>query len=93
MLKMTVIQGDNKGNIVLYALSTCGWCAKTKRYLDKLGVRYAYVDVDMLDDADSEDARAAMHRWNPQISFPLIVINDEISIVGYKPEKILEAIA
>ena len=27
------VAGRNKGKVMLYALSTCGWCAKTKELL------------------------------------------------------------
>ena len=43
------IKGENKGDILLYAISTCGWCKKTKSFLNKLGVEYKYINVDQLD--------------------------------------------
>jgi glutaredoxin-like protein NrdH len=92
MIEMTFVKGVNKAEIVLYALSTCGWCAKTKRFLDELGVSYSFVDVDLLSSTDSKEARAKIQHWNPQVSFPTIVINDKVCIVGYKPEKVLDAI-
>jgi glutaredoxin-like protein NrdH len=92
MIEMTVVEGENKANIVLYTLSTCGWCAKTKRFLDELGVSYSFVDVDLLSSADSKKASGEIQHWNPQVSFPTIVINDKVCIVGFKPEKLLEAI-
>jgi glutaredoxin len=92
MIELKVVEGKNKAKIILYALSTCGWCAKTKQFLDELGVSYAYVYVDLLSGADSEEAIAEIQHWTPQISFPTIVINEKVCITGYKPEKILEAI-
>jgi glutaredoxin-like protein NrdH len=41
MIEMTVVKGVNKAKIVMYALSTCGWCAKTKKFLNELGVSYS----------------------------------------------------
>ena len=32
------VDGENKGNILLFALSTCGWCAKTRKLLEELKV-------------------------------------------------------
>jgi glutaredoxin-like protein NrdH len=51
---MKDVSGKNKGKIVLYALSTCGWCQKTQNFLDKLGVEYSYVYVDLLDGEERE---------------------------------------
>ena len=92
MLKMTRVPGLNKGKIVLYALSTCGWCAKTKKFLNEAGVAYSYIDVDLLSERDSDDVARAIERWNPKISFPTIVINDEDAIVGYNPDSMREMI-
>ena len=45
---LTKVPGENKGHkVTLYALSTCGWCKKTKKFLDELGVEYEYVYVDL----------------------------------------------
>jgi len=92
MLEFTISKGANKAKILLYTLSTCVWCAKTKSFLDELGVSYAYVDVDLLSGADREEAIAEVQRWNPQMSFPTIVINETRCISGYDPEELSEAI-
>jgi len=47
------VHGKNVGHIMLYALSTCPWCKKTKKLLDDLGVEYYYEDVDFLGGDDS----------------------------------------
>jgi len=36
-MRATRVAGKNKGQILLYALSTCVWCKKTKQLLDQLG--------------------------------------------------------
>ena len=41
---------------MLYALSTCVWCRRTKQLLDQLGVEYDYVDVDLLEGGDKTTA-------------------------------------
>ena len=46
------VAGKNKGHIVLYALSTCPWCKKTKKLLEELGVEYYFDDVDLMTDAE-----------------------------------------
>jgi glutaredoxin len=51
---MVTVAGKNKGEIKLYALSTCGWCFKTKQLLNALGVAYCYVDVDSLEGEQRE---------------------------------------
>ena len=86
------VDGRNSGTVRMYALSTCGWCRKTKALLNELGVGYDYRDVDLLAGAEREQAISELERWNPARSFPTIVINDEQSIVGFKPDKIKEVL-
>ncbi|KPL17834.1 MAG: glutaredoxin [candidate division Zixibacteria bacterium SM23_81] len=82
------VQGKNRGHIMLYALSTCGWCRKTKRLLTELGVEYYYVDVDLLGKKEKDEAMKTVKRHNPQRSFPTIVINEKKAIVGYDEDEI-----
>jgi glutaredoxin-like protein NrdH len=86
------VKGKKKGEIFLYTLSTCGWCRKTKQLLNEKGVEYAYVDVDLLEDDENEEALKDMQKWNPNGSFPTIIINGKSAIKGYDPKKLLEVI-
>ncbi len=47
---MTVehIPGRDVGWVMLYAISTCVWCKKTRRLLDEFGIAYNYEYVDLL---------------------------------------------
>ena len=85
------VAGENRGKVMLYALSTCGWCKKTKQLLDELGVAHKYKYVDMSFGAEREELLEEVRAWNPGCSFPTIVIG-ELAIVGYKPDKIKETL-
>lgn len=85
------VEGKNKGNIMLFALSTCGWCKKTKKLLNELGVEYHYVDVDILEGEQKDETIKELDGWNPRRTFPTLVIDDEC-IVGYKEDKIKEVL-
>lgn len=86
------IEGRKKGKVMLYALSTCVWCKKTKRLLNQLGIDYSYVDVDLASAEDKEQINSVVLKWNPSGSYPTIVIDDKQSITGYDPEKIKEVL-
>ena len=86
------VPGKDVGHIMLYALSTCGWCAKTKKLLDDLGVEYDFEYVDHLQGEGREQAIQEVKNWNPSCSFPTLVINDETCIVGYKEDEIRKAL-
>ena len=91
---MTVVHvpGENSGDIMLYALSTCGWCQKTRKLLGDLGVEYRYLYVDNLVGREREKAIAEMRTWNPAMSFPTMVIANKKCIVGFKEDEIREAL-
>lgn len=91
---MTVVHipGKKSRHIMLYALSTCGWCRKTKQLLDELGVEYNYEYVDKLQGEEREEAMRKIKAWNPSCSFPTVVLDDEKCIVGYREDEIREAL-
>ena len=90
-MKMNHVTGKNKGQIVLYGLSTCVWCRKTKVLLDQIGVEYNYIDVDLLQGDEKSKATEEVKSLNPRCSFPTLAINDQC-IVGYDEQKIKEAL-
>jgi glutaredoxin-like protein NrdH len=91
-MKFKQVTGENRGKIMLFALSTCVWCKKTKKLLDQEGVTYLFADLDRLEGEEKDEAVGELKRWNPKLSFPTLVINDKDCIVGYKEEKIKKAI-
>jgi len=85
---MQTINGKDKGKILLYAISTCIWCNKTKKLLRDLGVEFSYIFVDELDGKEKDNIMKQVENWNPRCSFPTIVINDKKCIVGFKENEI-----
>ena len=86
------VDGEDKGRVMLYALSTCGWCKKTKELLNELGVAYDYVYVDLLRGREQDDAINEIKKFNPACNFPTMVINDQKCIVGFNEDEIREAL-
>lgn len=89
---MEHIDGVDKGRVVLYALSTCGWCKKTKALLTELGIAFDVEQVDKLMGDIRENTIKDVEKWNPRCSFPTLVIRDDICIVGFKEDEIKEAL-
>jgi glutaredoxin-like protein NrdH len=87
-MKIEHVEGKKKGKVMLYALSTCVWCNKTKKYMGELGIDYYFTNVDMLPEKEREEAEKEIMKWNPSCSFPTIVFNDSNCVVGYNPEEI-----
>lgn len=86
------ISGIDRGKVVMYGLSTCVWCKRTKKLLTDLGVDFDFVYVDKLDGEEEDKAVEEVRRFNPSTSFPTTIINGEKAIVGYKEKEIREAL-
>jgi len=79
--------------VEMWALSTCGWCKKTKRFLEDHGVEYTCTDVDLLPQEDKQAAREALSKHNPRRSYPTLVIDDTEVIQGYNLERLRELLS
>lgn len=93
MIPFVKVPGKDEGEIKLFALSYCPWCKKTKEFLNSHGIAYEYVDVDTLPEAQQAEAEQQAEKYNPEGTFPTIVINGTKVVVGYKPELLKELAA
>ena len=75
----------------MYGLSTCVCCKKTRQLLTDLGVDFDYIYVDLLSGDEEEIAIKEVKRFNPSVSFPTVIINDERSILGFDEQAIRRA--
>jgi glutaredoxin-like protein NrdH len=87
-MSMEHVDGKKEGKVVLYALSTCGWCKKTRMLLEELNIEYDYIYVDLLKGEERNEVIDQVKKWNSQLSFPTVVINDEETIIGFDEERI-----
>ncbi len=86
------VHGRDAGHVMLYALSTCGWCRKTRQLLDELGVAYDYEYVDLLMGDRRAQVMNEVSKWNPVQTFPTVVVNNDKVIVGFREDEIRKAL-
>jgi len=87
------VEGRKAGKLMLYAISTCPWCRKTKALLNELGVEYSYIDVDLVPEEEEDKIRREVERWNDRLSFPTLrLIDDEEVIIGFQEERIRQVL-
>jgi glutaredoxin-like protein NrdH len=77
--------------VFVWALSTCMWCKKAKKFLEDNGVEYSYVFVDTLDEDERDKVLKDVEKHNPATSFPTILVENR-SIVGFDEKKLREAL-
>jgi glutaredoxin-like protein NrdH len=85
------VAGKNSGKVMLYALSTCPWCKKTRKLLEDLGVEYDYDYVDLETGQAQQDVMEKVRKLNPDESFPTMLIGGK-KIIGFKEEDIRAAL-
>ncbi len=92
-MERTKVQGDRRDHqVLLYALSTCGWCKMTKAYLVDKEIQYEYIDVDKLDHADKELVNKDIKSRGGRIAFPTVIVDDKIIITGFKKDQLSKAL-
>ncbi|MHA2427374.1 MAG: glutaredoxin family protein [Candidatus Hermodarchaeia archaeon] len=92
-MERKTVQGDRKKHqVLLYALSTCGWCKMTKAWLVDNSIAYEYVDVDKLEHAEKEVVNKDIKSRGGRIAFPTVIIDDKTIITGFKKDKLTEAL-
>ncbi len=80
-----------QSNVKIYTLSTCSHCKAAKRFLDECTVKYDATEVDLLKGEERTAILEDVKKWNPNCSFPTIIIGDEV-IVGFKEGEIRKAL-
>ncbi len=92
-MKITKVEGKNNNHkVLLYALSTCGWCRKTKKLLEDINVEYAYVDADLCTNEEYEQICKDILKRGGRIAFPTLIIDDSKLITGFIEDEIREAL-
>lgn len=78
-------QVQQNAKVTLYATDWCGYCKKTRRFLDSKGIPYTEFDIEK-----SKEGRAAYEALGGR-GIPLIDVNGTL-IRGFSPEEILAAL-
>jgi glutaredoxin-like protein NrdH len=82
----------SRHKVVLYALSTCAWCKMTKQFLKDNDIEYEYVDVDLCEEEDKQKIRRHIQSKGGPLSYPTVIIDDNMLITGFRKDKLKEAL-
>jgi glutaredoxin len=80
------VAGVGAGEVVMYATSWCGYCAKTRQFLRARGIPFVERDIE-----GSAEARREYQALNGR-GVPLLVIRGTMIVYGYSPKEILRAL-
>jgi glutaredoxin-like protein NrdH len=77
--------------IKIYTLSTCVHCKAAKKLLNECAASFEFIDVDLLAGEAQKTVLEDVKKFNPECSFPTIIIGDKV-IVGFKVNEIRSAL-
>jgi glutaredoxin-like protein NrdH len=63
-----------------------------KNLLHDLGIGYEFIDVDSLQAEEKDEIKKEIKKWNPDGSYPTIIINDKECVSGFDEAEIREKI-
>ena len=92
-MQIEVVDGRDRGSVMLYGLSTFGWCGMTRDLLKSLEVKFSYLYVDEVGPDEQEQVVKEIERFNPHLSFPTLVIGNDHAIVGFREDDIRKELA
>ena len=95
MVGLTTIKvsgGRSDHSVFVFALSTCGWCKRTKEFLKENNVAFEYIDIDKCTMEEKREVGRIFKEKGIPLDFPVMVIDDEVLISGFKPDEFMEAL-
>ena len=79
-------------DVKVFALSTCGHCRNTRKWLDEHNIKYDCTEVDLQHGDEKRKVLDEMRKWNPSLTFPTIILDGKEVIIGFHPDKLEEAL-
>lgn len=79
--------------VTIYALSTCLWCKKSRKYFEEQKIPFEAIDYDKQDDKKQQEMMKEMRSEGCSGSFPFVKIGGSC-VQGYDPaefEKLLHS--
>lgn len=84
-----IVEGTKKQKeeIFLFAISTCMWCKKGKKWLKKKGYSYSYLDIDKIPVKEKNQLKKDIESaFGIKPRFPFLIINKVKFDAGYNPD-------
>ena len=83
---------NNKHKVLLYAISTCGWCKRAKQFLKDNDVEYEYVDVDNCSWEDKQNIMQDIRSRGGMLAYPTLIIDNKMLLTGAPQDKLKEVL-
>jgi glutaredoxin len=92
-MEITTVEGTNNAHkVMLFALSTCGWCRRTRQFFEDNDIAYDYIYVDLLTGDPRREVLEELKKWTSRRAFPTVVIDEDQVLVGLDEDKLRKAL-
>lgn len=92
MSQFIKVEGKEICDIKVYALSTCIWCKRAKKFFENNNICYSYIFVDKLTASEQEKIENMLEEISSFISYPIIISDTQDPIIGYNEKKLKKLI-
>jgi glutaredoxin len=90
-MQTTKVSGkNNKHHVLVYAISTCGWCKRAKKFLKDNKIEYEYVDIDLINNDVKEEIKKDITTRGGPLAYPTLIIDGKILLTGAPQDKLKE---
>lgn len=72
--------------VLMYTISTCPVCRKTKEFFRARGIPFDFIDYDLASESEQNKIAAEMMKGTGNIGFPFVRI-DDVVVIGFSPER------
>jgi arsenate reductase-like glutaredoxin family protein len=72
--------------VLIYTISTCTLCRKTKEFFREREIPFDSVDYDLASESEKNRIAAEIMKCAGEIGFPFVRIDDAV-VIGFNPER------
>ena len=88
-MQIVKVPGKNKKHkILVYSISTCGWCKRAKQFLKDNDVEYEYIDVDFCNLEDKQKIFKEIQSRGGILAYPTLIIDNKTLLTGAPQDKL-----
>ena len=84
-MEFTIESGEySDQDLTIYALSTCGFCRKSMKFLRNNSIQFKYIYIDLIDfELKMELKKKLKEEFGKRVVYPYILVNKEKAMSGF----------
>lgn len=70
----------------IYAMSTCPWCKKARKFFTEKNFAVEYIEYDKVDEETQKSIEEECSSYMEELAFPVVKVGEDV-VVGYDTKK------